>query len=170
MGLISRLFGGDNKISEAITQFDQPASTGAGGIRFDPGLVGRLKGEHQELVKIFTAIKDAVADGRFSSVPDLLASFKHTFLNHLGEENVKFYVYMQQCIVLDEETMRFVSGVRREMNDIARAVMKFVDRYIVALPSPATLDSFNNELEQIGEVLVKRVQMEESRLYSLYRP
>ncbi len=166
MGLISKLLRGHD-------HFNQPVAAAAnlgGAIGYDPDLVGRLKGEHQELVEIFATLNTAMAEGRFTQLPDLLGRFKHSFLNHIGHENVKFYVYMQQHLELDADTLSFVSGVRKEMNDIARAVMKFVDRYITALPSADTVETFKTELQEIGAVLVKRVHMEESRLYSLYRP
>lgn len=164
MGIFSR-------VSEAEKQ--RPAVSQAektGGITFDPDLVNRLKREHMELVRIFNAIKSAAAECHFKQLPDLLAEFKHAFLNHVGSENVKIYVYLQQHWEMDEETLSFVSGVRKEMNEIARAVMKFVDTYIAALPSPVGVIAFNAELDKVGAALFKRVEMEESRLYSLYRP
>ncbi len=148
---------------------DQPTAK-AGGITYDPELVGRLKQEHQELVRIFSSIKAAAAECQFQQLPGLLTEFKHAFLNHVGTENVKIYVYLQQHGQTDADTQNFISGVRKEANEIARAVMKFVDTHIATAPAPVSVMMFNAELEKMGAALTKRMGMEENRLYALYRP
>jgi len=152
---------------------DHPAvePTGkAGGITYDPQLVDRLKQEHQELMRILTEIKKATAQCHFSQLPGLLADFKHVFLNHVGTENVKIYVYMQQHWETDADTLSFVSGVRKEMNEIARVVMKFIDAHLATAPSPVSVMMFNAELEKVGAALQKRMEVEETRVYALYHP
>lgn len=166
MGLISRLMGNEETKN---TRSLRPLDPG-GGIAYDPALVGALKDDHLELVRIHAAIKKAVAESRFGDIRDLLSNFKLAFQTHIAVENVRFYVYVQQHAALDADTSNFIADVRKEMNSIARAVMKFVDTYMTAPPTPASAPGFNNELDQIGSVLVQRVQLEESRLYSLYQP
>lgn len=165
MGLLSKLMGHEEKNTRSLKPLDPAA-----GIAYDASLVANLKEDHRELVRIYTAIKTAVAENRFGDVRDLLADFKLTFQTHIAVENVRFYVYVQQHAALDADTSNFIADVRKEMNGIARAVMKFVDTYMAAPPSPVTATGFNSELDQIGSVLVQRVQLEESRLYSLYQP
>ncbi len=165
MGLLSKLMGHEEKNTRSLKPLDPAA-----GIAYDASLVATLKEDHRELVRIYTAIKTAVAENRFGDIHDLLADFKLTFQTHIAVENVRFYVYVQQHAALDADTSNFIADVRKEMNSIARAVMKFVDTYMAAPPSPVTAMGFNSELEQIGSVLVQRVQLEESRLYSLYQP
>jgi regulator of sigma D len=166
MGLFSKLMGANEvRNTRSLKPLDPSA-----GIAYDPELVNTLKQDHQELVRIYTAIKAAAAENRFSEIRDLLSDFKLTFQTHIAVENVRFYVYVQQHAALDADTSNFIADVRKEMNSIARAVMKFVDTYMTAPPTPVTVTGFNAELEQIGSVLVQRVQLEESRLYSLYQP
>lgn len=165
MGFFSRLFGGKNKVRESVK-----AATTSGIINYDAQLVDKLKEDHQELVRLFTAIKQSAIDGRFHDLPNLLSDFKMLLQTHLAMENVRFYVYVQQCWASDAETSDFIAELRKEMNNIARAVMKFVETYIATLPNYETVATFNAELDQIGAVLVKRVQLEESHLYSLYKP
>lgn len=165
MGFFSKLMGNELKKTESI----KPA-TPTGGIEYDTGLVDKLKEDHRELVRIYTAIKTAATENRYGDIHDLLSNFKLTFQTHLAVENVRFYVYVQQHMALDADTSNFIADVRKEMNGIARAVLKFVDTYMVAPPTPVTITSFHTELDQIGPVLIQRVQLEESRLYSLYQP
>lgn len=138
------------------------------GISYDPLLVQKLKEDHRDLVKIFTAIKSAAVEGQFGDIPAILSDFKLALQTHLAVENVRFYVYVQQSYAHDVDTSDFITGLRSEMNGIARAVMKFTDKYSAARPTPASVADFLVELDEIGTVLVKRVQLEESRLYSLY--
>lgn len=168
MGIFSRAIS-DNEHRAAVERAGRPAGKG-GGITYDPQLVARLKQEHGELVRIFSAIKAATAQCHFNQLPGLMAEFKHAFLNHVGTENVKLYVYMQQHWETDTSTSEVVSGLRKEMNEIARAVMKFIDAHIEAAPSPVGVMIFNAELEKVGAALLKRVEVEETRLYGLYRP
>lgn len=166
MGIFSSAMAGDEHRAPIA---GGPAGK-AGGITYDPQLVARLRQEHDELVRIFNAIKTATAQCHFNQLPGLMAEFKHAFLNHVGTENVKLYVYMQQHWGMDAHTSDFVSGLRKEMNEIARVVMKFVDAHLDTGPSPVSVMMFNAELEKVGAALLKRVEVEETRLYGLYRP
>lgn len=166
MSLLSRLLGAKEVNN---TESIKPLDAG-GGIAYDPELVDSLKHDHQELVRIYTAIKMAVAKNHLGEIRDLLTHFKLTFQTHVAVENVRFYVYVQQHAALDSDTSNFIADVRKEMNGIARAVMKFVDGYIDVPPTPVSVTGFTAELDHIGAVLVQRVQLEESRLYSLYQP
>ncbi len=171
MGFLSRLIGGKQGVTEIIAH--GPALTvpkNTVGIAYDARLVARLKEEHQELVSIFTAIKMTATEGRFHRLPELLADLKLAFQAHIMLENIKFYSYVQHHFALDEDTLSFVSEVRREMDSIARSVVKFVNTHTATVPTHETVSLFKTELEQIGVALLCRVQLEENRLYTLYLP
>jgi regulator of sigma D len=164
MGIFSFLFGSSEKAAEATKE--TPTSTG---ISYDVALIQKLKEDHQELVKLFTAIKSAATEGHFAEIPKILSEFKLALQTHLAVENVRFYVYVQQIYANDTDTSDFISGLRTEMNGIARVVMKFTEKYGATQLSHFNVAGFLAELDEIGSVLVKRVQLEESRLYALYR-
>lgn len=170
MGLFSSLMGEEEAQRDGRVRSIKPLRPEHGSIAYDPGLVETLKDDHQHLLDVFGAIRRAGSEGHFAHLTDLLEQFKLALLNHVALENVKFYVYMQNHTQLDAPTLSFIAGVRKEMNGIARTVGRFVDTYLGELPSYATLSSFNEELGQIGEVLAQRIELEESRLYTLYRP
>lgn len=164
MGLFSFLFGSSAKESETSKEPVLHA-----GISYDVLLIDKLKEDHQELVKLFTAIKSAATEGHFAEIQKILHEFKLALQTHLAVENVRFYVYVQQIYANDVDTSDFISGLRTEMNGIARVVMKFTEKHGAVPLTHATVAGFLAELDEIGAVLVKRVQLEESRLYSLYR-
>lgn len=169
MGFLSRLLGGQEERNATVQVPALGPEWAARGVTYDAGLVNRLQADHQELVRILAAIKTATGEGRFHHVPDLLSAFKVSFQTHLMLENVKFYGYVQQHCAKDADTSTFLSEMRREMEGIARAVVRFVNTHTAARPTPESADAFNAELEHIGEVLLRRVEMEEDRLYSLYQ-
>lgn len=167
MGLLARLIGNETGRDDSANR----ASSGkSAGIAYDAGLVDQLKKDHQGLVVIYTAVKTAANEGRFHEIPDLLTSLKLTFQTHVMQENVKFYVYLQQYYSHDPSTSNFIFDVRKEMEGIARTLIKFVNLHSTTLPTHETVADFNAELDHIGAVLMMRVQLEENRLYSLYQP
>ena len=87
MGLFSFLFGSSAKESE--TSKETAVHTG---ISFDALLIDKLKEDHQELVKLFTAIKTAASEGHFAEIHKILHEFKLALQTHLAVENVRFYV------------------------------------------------------------------------------
>jgi hypothetical protein len=157
------LFGKKEKKSEAIREAGQRV-----GISYEPQLIDMLMEDHQELIEIFTEINAAAIAGHYRRIPAKLSEFKLALQTHIAVENVHLYVYIQQHYARDVETSDFVTGLRSEMNGIARAAVRFAEKYAETPPVASTSASFVFALEEIGAVLVKRVQMEESRLYSLY--
>jgi iron-sulfur cluster repair protein YtfE (RIC family) len=138
------------------------------GISFDPQLINKLEDDHQELIEIFTEIKAAASVGHFRRIPTKLSEFKNALQEHIALENVRLYVFIQQNYAQNEDVSDFVNGLRAEMNGIARAAVKFAEKYTKTPPDAATSSNFIFGLDEIGAVLVKRVQLEETRLYSLY--
>lgn len=170
MGLLSKLIGEDENKPVNSTRSLKALTPEARAISFDARLVDQLKDEHQGLLQAYTAIRRTGAEGHFGHLPEMLEEFKLALLNHIALENVKFYVYMQNHWAVDKDTMGFIAGVRKEMNSISRTVVKFIDAHLANAPSHLTIANFNEELEKIGDVLIKRIRLEEERLYSLYRP
>jgi regulator of sigma D len=137
-------------------------------IQFDAGLITKLKDDHQILIDIFTEINQSADNGHFNKLPELLSKFTHSLQSHIVTENVKFYVYMRNKLKHDKENSTNLADVRREMDGIARAVIKFTSLHSVTPITYETVAIFKRELGEIGEVLVKRVQLEEGMLYPMY--
>ena len=156
-----------NKESGAVSASTLPAGSD-NGIQFDAGLITKLKGDHQELIGIFTAINQSADDGHFNKLPDLLSKFMWSLQSHVVTENVKFYVYMRNKLKDNKENSVHLAEVRREMDGIARAVIKFTSLYSTTPITYETVATFKRELGQIGVVLVKRMQLEEGFLYPMY--
>ncbi len=174
---LSRLFGGNadgNTARAAAAKSSGLASSGLDQplalISYDAELISKLKTDHAELFRLFGELKSAADRGECSLVPDLLRTFRLTLQTHLMLENVKFYAYLRQTIGTNSQQDNFVVDVKKEMDGIARVVVGFTKTYGTEAVVAEKLEAFKHELEGIGAVLTKRVQLEESRLYTLYLP
>ena len=171
MGLFSNWFKGrkDTSITPASAslQYSRPPERS---INYDPGLVDSLKHDHTELVSMYGQLGQDVKDGQFQRIPNALLAFKTRLEAHLLIENVRFYVYVEQSLSGDSENMALIRGFRREMNSIARGVVEFVRRYQNTRVTADNSLSFMREYEEVGQLLVMRIEREEHNLYPLYAP
>ncbi len=138
------------------------------GTGYDARLIERLKDDNQILVETFSEISAAAAAKRYCDIPWLLARFKLVLQAKVMAENVKFYVYLHSKLAEQPETAEYVAGLRREMNELARAVLAFVNTHGACELTDETAGAFAQQLGQMRELLLRRVQLEESRLYTLY--
>lgn len=139
-------------------------------IRYDPGLVDSLKKDHGELVAMYGQLGQDVRDGQYQRIPNALLAFKTRLEAHLLIENVRFYVYLEQALSGDSENMLLIRDFRREMNGIARGVVDFVRRYQQMRVTMTNANDFIREYEEVGKLLVMRIEREEGNLYPLYAP
>jgi hypothetical protein len=147
-----------------------PKSRAPGRIPFDPNLIRRLKDDHHDLFRLYAELVSLRDKGDYARIPRLLKEFKLTLQAHLRVENVQFYAYLQQENARDRKVAGIIVDVRKEMEAIARNALRFVSTYAAVQDfSPELQAAFVNELSAIGDVLTKRVAMEESSLYALYQ-
>lgn len=177
MGILKNLFGGpkaEPKSRPAIVR--EPAAAGEARLRpgrslsYDPDLVKSLKDDHQALVQIFQRIDSACRALKFAECKESLRQFRSRFTDHLIVENTRFYLYVKQAMeATDPTSAEIARGFQQEMNQIAKVVTAFVDKYsgsAEVLKSAA----FAQELQGIGAALAERIEREEKALYPLYVP
>ncbi len=137
-------------------------------IRFRPELVEKLINEHREIVVIYREMKDLFDTKDYVRIGIKVNEFKRKLQAHVIVENVQFYTYLDNKLRNDPTNLEFIRDVRKEMNGIAHAVVQFARKYEKAGFSDQIIEEFAKDLEEIGDVLTQRVEMEESQLYSLY--
>lgn len=145
-----------------------PVAPASIGIPFNPNLIAKLKGDHQDLFAIYTRLHDSGISARFAKITDDLIVLRRTFNGHILLENVRFYVYLEKLLKNHSEERKYVHSLRKDMNGIAGAVSTFCDKWITNPVSAKTQAEFNTELQGIGGALTARVELEESTLYTLY--
>ena len=139
-------------------------------IHFVPDLIDNLEEDHKILLTTFGQIKTAFEANNYKIVKQKLTQFRRALTDHLLTENVRLYIYLDHSFSADDMNGQLVRSFRSEMNDIAKAVMAFLNKYEkIDLNSPLA-SSFGTDLEHIGAALVERIKREENTLYPLYLP
>ena len=164
------MFGLFKKKEKQVSTPDMSAAPASKGITYDDQLIGQFHAEHQALLKLFTLIKDSAERQDFAKVQKHLKKFTSVLRGHLLTENVKLYVYLSRSLANDPANKDIMMNFRQEMMQIGRAVNQFVTRYEQDNWNAEMKAHFLDELLGIGEVLVRRIEQEESVLYPLYMP
>lgn len=140
-------------------------------ISYDPQLIERFEDHHASLLKTFGLIHAAaIAGGDYARIQAILSRFRRLLQEHLLEENLRLYVYLDKCLANDLSSSEMVQGMKNEMGQIGRTVMTFLNHYEEAGVNQTSIEGFVAQLEKIGEALTDRIGREERSLYTLYLP
>lgn len=139
-------------------------------IRYAPDLIDNLKGDHQALLGLYGEIQEAFDSKDYPTVSEKLETFKGALQSHLLTENVRLYIYLDRCLASDATNSELVRGFRREMDDIAKVAMKFINKYTEIGVDEDLAAHFAEDFATIGKVLGERINKEETVLYPLYLP
>jgi len=167
MGFLSWIFGDKSNIKpEKNTSHSQENVDRT--IKFHPDLVEKLTGDHQAIVALYSEMVELVQIRQYHSLSLKVSEFKTALQSHVIVENVQFYTYLENKLSDDPTNLEFIKDVRKEMNGIAHAVVRFAKQYEKVTFTDQLRETFIKDLDDIGTVLTKRVAMEESQLYTLY--
>lgn len=149
-----------------------PANTaGTKSIGYSPELVPTLIEDHRRILQLFADIGIACLRSNGSTIVPCLLEFSRALTNHQVTENSRLYVYMKRSMAADEVNKTRINTFRKEMIAVTNSVSAFIDRYrSVAAWSPELLEAFKNDLMWVGELLVTRIESEESELFAIYQP
>jgi len=137
-------------------------------ILYDPSLVPRLKQDHAQLIRIFNSLTVAIKLQKYAEAQDLLDAFKALFNAHALTEYTKLYIFLDYAFRSDPTHHELIIQFRKEMHDIGRAVRAFYTKWSSQSPENLSSTIFKTEIEIIGNILIERIETEESRLYEIY--
>ena len=140
------------------------------GISYSEHLIPTLQHEHQELVNLYGKINYFLNTHDFKEIDQILGTLKTEFSQHIMQENVSFYCYLEQQCSNDPQQMETIRNYRKEMNGISHAFLKFIKKWQNTVINTETLSEFRNEYDSIGSVLARRINSEEDHLYPMYQP
>ncbi len=163
------LFNRNKKAAEAAVQ-QEPTTAPGTTIRYSPDLVESLEADHKKLLGLYGKIQKAFDAKQFEEVSSMLKSFKSGLNAHLLTENVRLYIYLDHSLSEDPLNSELIHGFRREMDDIAKVALGFLTKYETIGVDEHLAPYFMKDFATIGEVLVERIEREESTLYPLYMP
>ncbi len=169
-GFLGEYFKSKKAKEQKVRPVIKPKSKSNLTIKYDPNLIEELESDHAKLVTIYERIwTEGFKESNFSHASTLISQFKSMFQAHLLTENVKFYVYLEQTLADDPHNLRIVKEFRTDMNEIANTAVKFCKTYQGKFNSEM-IHKFEDDYKAIGEVLTRRVSLEEKSLYVLYQP
>lgn len=139
-------------------------------IRYHPDLIARFRGHHASLRKLFDATRNHAENDEFAAALKSLKSFRQVLTTHLLEENINLYTYLSKCLARDPDSKELITGMKSEMGQIGRSVMRFMQEYTNAGITPFNKKRFLDELTEMGKLFADRLEREETSLYTLYMP
>ena len=148
---------------------DAPTAPGTQ-IRYSPELIDSLKSDHQKLLALYGEIQADFDNKDYPAVSEKLETFKGALQGHLLTENVRLYIYLDRSLAQDPTNSDLIRGFRREMDDIAKVAMGFINKYSAIGVDEDLAKHFGEDFATIGKVLGERIQREEETLYPLYMP
>lgn len=137
------------------------------GISFYADLIPKLQNDHRVVLSIYGELMKRANDGDWVGVNNSLQMFRAGLQDHLLDEAIRLYVYLNRNIE-DTESKYLARQFRVEMDKIGRVVLASLDRYKNIDLSPALQETFIEEWRGIGGVLGDRIRREEQTLYPLY--
>ena len=140
-------------------------------LSYNKDLIGLLESDHKKILELYGAMKKQFQENNeYKEMLHRINDFKLALEIHLMVEDTQLYGYLAKKNEGNDMMNSFVVDVQNEMKSIAEEVILFIRKYTDYRMYHENKSSFLNDLEAIGSVLVKRVEMEESRLYTLYVP
>jgi hypothetical protein len=137
-------------------------------ITYNEALVKELIGEHEVLVFLYKTILLEYEQDNRARLNELLLEFKSSLAQHLLKENTRLYVYLRNYYKDDSMNSELINSLHAEMSGIGRSVFRFIDD-ITKGKSPMDA-TFKEDWGRIGEILLKRIEVEETVLYQAYQP
>lgn len=139
-------------------------------VTYSANLIDDLKQDHENLLQSYVEIQGYVESRDYAQVVACLGQFKDDFNRHLMQENVKFYAYFEQNFSADSPEHLTIKSYRKDMNQIAYAVIKFLKKWTLTEDlNEQSSPQFLEEYQSIANALVQRISDEERELYALYR-
>ncbi len=137
----------------------------------NPSLIYQLKNDHKKLFNIYSELYNLfINNEKHEIIVEKLTQLKVLLHMHIGFEDTLLYSYLNGRYRNMSSKLSFINGAKQEMENIIEVALKFIDDCSNLELYNRHKDRFKKELELIGDILIKRVEFEEDRLYPLYKP
>ena len=133
-----------------------------------------LEKEHAGIVKIFSSLEQILKKGEIGDAAYTLktiSKLKDTLINHLNNEDKIFYPDMRKkAIELSQDALLHALDIFIEdMNKISKKVFDFFSKYENENDISGMDKEFIQDLAEVKDVLIKRINSEEKTLYHIYK-
>lgn len=134
-------------------------------ISYKSSLIPALQKEHQELLDVYDQASRAAHAKISKRSKKLLSQFKDMFVDHVLRENTSLYIYLQHS-AQTTTSEKAIRSVKSDMEKMAREVMQFLQ---YGIKESTSIDrEFLKRMDEISEVLHRRIKQEENHIYPSY--
>lgn len=138
--------------------------------RYRPGLIGRLREQHKQLLGLFADLEQACELADAGTCRKALCRFTAALQDHLAFENRYLYGYFSRHGHADSDIALRIETMATDMMHVGRILQRFVGAWAGDAPEASLVAQLRRDLGAVGEVLAHRIHEEEAVLYPLYSP
>ena len=136
---------------------------------YDSGLIDVLENDHQELIMLFNRVKESAIKKEFSRLQLSLVEFATSFTNHINVEDELLYGYVNKLASKKSNLeQKIAAQFSAEMKHISVTIFDFLSNSPFIPVTQSNVDEFIEAFENIGALLLDRIQREEKVLYPIY--
>lgn len=139
-------------------------------LHYDSRLIMRLQGQHHELLELASKAMEGAKASRFEETRKHVRNLRLLLNKHLLELNLRLYTYLNCCLKADPKGLDLTRTMRRELVDMSRKSMHFVNEYENVGISVENRAAFIEELACVTARMSDRFAREERSLYTMYQP
>lgn len=139
-------------------------------LHYDSRLIMRLHRQHRELLELASKAMQGAKASRFEETKKQVRNLRLLLNKHLLELNLRLYTYLNCCLKADPEGLDLTRTMRRELADMSRKSMHFVNEYENVGISVENKAAFIEELAWVTARMSDRFTREERSLYTMYQP
>jgi len=126
-------------------------------------LIEELHKEHQNLFNIFLKLNEEKNPKKRLK---LFKKFYYEYQLHILKEDKQLYTFLLNKYRLIPETFNKIKEKEQEMQEFTLFIEEMAKKYLTS--SAIESEEFQKDLKTVGEVLTKRIEFEETELYSYY--
>jgi uncharacterized protein YdiU (UPF0061 family) len=128
-------------------------------------LVKKWTKEHEKIVLLTHNVIAEYSKNNHKKAKKLLKSLNNLVIDHVTDENIKFYQLQKDRKKLSLKHEEAVEEFIETFKDTKSDLMNFLTRY--SRDSVHLDETFFTTLNQLAEILIERIEFEEKNLYEL---
>jgi regulator of sigma D len=138
------------------------------GVQYHDDLLEKLTSDHKKLFKHYNKLLDAAKKRNQRKVQENLKNFRIDFKIHHQSEKKQLYTYLKNHFKLSDKEV-LINKLNSSADNIYDNIIYFLSTYTDKKLDTEDFEKLQKELEEIGKVLIQRVEQEEGELYTLYK-
>ncbi len=128
-------------------------------------LVRKWTQEHEKIVLLTHQVIAEYSKNNHKKAKKLLISLNNLVVDHVTNENIEFYKLLKDEDRLSPKNKQYTEEFIETFADVKKDLMKFLTKYTrKEIPLD---DDFFETLTSISDLLLERIQYEESKLYAI---